>query len=129
MSNGTRKTIATAIVCLLLALVMLWSNKRELTRIQTIGAESYVADKQGSLQMALPAAAFAMLVFIGLYEGVKRLVGYVLLRLFPDPDSESKTTADRAIKPVRVSGPDWPSGNRNSGRITTIVDDDSLGRG
>ena len=114
--SSSRKATITFIVCLLLALLMRWSNSRELARIDSMGVEAFLSQKRQLLAMPLPTLLLCMLAFAGIYRGLYKLVAYVLRHLFPDDRVEKPES--RVPKPVRVSTRDWTVDQKHASGVT-----------
>jgi len=114
--SSSRKAIITFIVCLILAVLMRWSNSHELAKIDSMGVEAFLSHKRQLLAMPLPTLLLCMLAFAGVYRGLYKLVAYVLRHFFPDDRGEAPES--RVPKPVRVSTRDWTVDQKRASGVT-----------
>jgi hypothetical protein len=71
----------------------------------------------------LPAIVLSVLLFIGIYHGLSKLIAHTLRRLFPD--NEAKPNPGGPIKPIRVSAQDWSADANRAPRVTIVTNDSS----
>lgn len=119
--SRTRKFAVIAIACLILSVFFSWGNGRELAKIQSLGDRAYLDQKLAMMSMPFPALLFVTLAFIGFYEGLKKLVRFLLRRFLPPVSAAFRR--NQPARPARVSGSDWPNTPGRTTSVTIVTDE------